>query len=58
MQVRHLYVVLSEAPRVETETEQTTDVGRERAQALAGGLTGNFSFYKFLLLNLEYLLQH
>lgn len=47
MQVRHLYVVLSEAPGVETETEQMTDVGRERAQALAGGLTGNFTVFTF-----------
>lgn len=42
-QVRHLYVVVSEATGADTGTEQRTDVGTETSQALAGRLTGTFS---------------
>lgn len=41
-QVRHLYVVLRQT------LSKGTDVGRETAQALAGGLSGNFIIFTHL----------
>lgn len=55
MQVRHLYVVLSEAPGAETETEQMTDIGEKEHRLWQEVSEATF---QFLLFNLGCLLQY
>lgn len=58
-QVRHLYVVLSEAARAETDTEQR-DRCRERNSTGFGRRTLRqlYIFHPLLFFNLGYLLHH